>query len=132
MEQVINQIQQLFSSFNKNKIERIQQLPQSGSERVYYRIYTPEKTFIATYNQNVKENKTFIYFSHFFKQKNIPVPEVYAINDEHSIYIQEDLGTESLLNKLEVNGHNDYVFGLFKKSLSALAKMQVLGDKKLD
>lgn len=132
MEQVINQIQQLFSSFNKNKIERIQQLPQSGSERVYYRIYTPEKTFIATYNLNIKENKTFIYFSHFFKQKNIPVPEVYAINDEHSIYIQEDLGTESLLNKLEVNGHNDYVFGLFRKSLSALAKMQVLGDKKLD
>ena len=132
MEQATHQIQQLFSSFNKNKIQRIRQLPQSGSERLYYRIYTEEKTFIATFNQNIKENKTFIYFSQFFKQKNIPVPEIYTVNNDCTIYIQQDLGTENLLNKLETNGHNDYVFNLFKKSLSVLAKMQISGDKKLD
>jgi len=51
------------------------------------------------------------------------------VNDEQTIYIQEDVGTESLLNKLEAHGHKEYAFSLFQKSLTALARIQIQGDQ---
>jgi aminoglycoside/choline kinase family phosphotransferase len=60
------------------------------------------------------------------------MPEVFSVNEDKTIYIQEDLGKESLLEKLERHGHNEYSYSLFQQSLSELAKVQVLGDKGLD
>lgn len=132
MEQVVNTIQEVFASFNQHPVQRIEKLPQSGSDRVYFRIYTADKTYIATYNLNVKENNTFIGFSSHFNGVDLPVPAIYAWNEEKTIYIQEDLGVDSLLNKLEQYGHGDYVYQLFQKSLSELAHIQILGHKGLD
>ena len=107
-------------------------MPRSGSDRIYFRIFHDKKSFIATYNLNTKENKTFIAFSNHFKQKNLPVPEIFFVNDEITTYLQQDLGTVSLLDILEKHGHKDYVFHLYKKSLYSLAQLQINGDKGLD
>ncbi|MDQ2752926.1 MAG: phosphotransferase [Bacteroidota bacterium] len=125
-------ITNLLSNIQNDAVERIVKLPQSGSDRVYFRVYTIEKTFIATYNNNVQENKTFIGFTHHFKQKNLPVPQVLAVNDELTLYIQEDAGTESLLDKLSEHGHDDLVYQLFQQSLQQLARLQILGDEGLN
>lgn len=130
--QVTEQISELFETFKQKKPERIEQLPQSGSDRIYFRIYSDNETLIATYNFNIKENSTFIRFSEHFKSKQLPVPTIYAVSQDETIYMQEDLGRESLLNKLEQEGHNEHVFELFKKSLSQLAKMQVKGHEELN
>ena len=132
MDTMMRNIGELFQSYKNQKPERIEKLPQSGSDRIYFRIYLQKETFIATFNLNIKENNTFIQFSQHFKKAGLPVPEIFCVNEDASIYIQEDLGTESLLNKLEAHGHNDHVYGLFQKSLKALSNMQVLGDKGLN
>ena len=132
MEEAIKNIQALFFSFKKMHAERIEKLPQSGSDRIYFRIYSPQQTFIATYNLNIKENKTFIHFSEHFKSKQLPVPEIYCVNEDATIYIQEDLGKESLLNRLEAKGYTDEVYNLFQKSLKALAAIQIKGDAGLN
>lgn len=133
MEQVIESIRELFSGFSKVGIERIEKLPQSGSDRIYFRIYTVAgESYIATYNLNIKENNTFIYFSNHFGERRLPVPRILACNAAQNLYIQEDLGTESLLNKLEQHGHGDYVYGLFQKSLQQLARLQIKGHEGLD
>ncbi|WP_026768924.1 RNase adapter RapZ [Asinibacterium sp. OR53] len=132
MEAVITAIEELFEILQRRKADRIEKLPQSGSDRIYFRIYAGLDSFIATYNLNKKETQTFIYFSKHFKDAGLPVPRILVVNEDDTLYIQEDLGRDSLLNKLEQNGHGDYAFGLFQKSLSALAKMQILGDKGLD
>lgn len=132
MEVVIEAIGKLYASTGRPKYDRIEKLPQSGSDRVYFRIYAGNETCIATYNPNKKETKTFIYFSRHFIQAGLPVPAILAVNEEDTIYIQEDLGTESLLNKLEKNGHGEYIYSLFQKSLAALARVQILGDKELN
>ncbi len=132
MESPENDINELFKAFRGRDYEHLRKLPQSGSDRTYYRICDNAKTFIATHNLNVKENKTFINFSSHFKNLQLPVPEIYAINDECTIYIQEDLGTETLLNQLEKYGHNDFVYGLFCKSLKQLALMQICGHNGLN
>lgn len=133
MDVIIDAIGKLYQSYTNEAAIRIEKLPQSGSDRIYFRIYASNNnTFIATYNLNVKENGTFIYFSKHFKAKGLPVPTVFCVNDAQTIYIQEDLGTESLLNKLEQHGHESYAYGLFEKSLKALASIQIKGDDGLD
>ena len=132
MEQAVHGIALLFESYKGVPADRIEKLPQSGSDRIYFRIYFGDESFIATYNENIQENRTFINFTFHFRQKDLPVPEIFAISDDTKIYIQQDLGTESLLDKLTEYGHNDYVYGLFRKSLQQLARIQVLGDTGLN
>ena len=129
MESVINGIETLFTSIRGTTANRVEKLPQSGSDRIYFRIYEGSKTYIATYNLNQKETQTFIHFSKHFKTAGLPVPEVLAVNSDDTIYIQEDLGTESLLNQIEKEGHSQNVYALFQKSLAALARMQIKGDQ---
>ena len=132
MHSTTDKIKELFVSFSKTEITAIDKLPQAGSERHYFRIHTADKTFIATYGANLKENESFIYFSKHFKKKNLHVPEVLCINDERSIYLQEDFGDISLLNKLEENGFTTTAYDLYKKSLQQLALLQVKGHEGLD
>src|SRR3954462_14624460 len=106
MQKIIEGVRELFAAYSSEKIERLEKLPQSGSDRNYFRITTPARTFIATYNHNVKENNTFIKFTAHFRSCNCPVPDIFAINDDQTIYLQEDFGDESLLSKLEQHGYN--------------------------
>jgi len=132
MDNIIQSIQELFTNWNNTAADSIEKLPQSGSDRVYFRLHASNKTFIATYNTNRKENNTFIEFSKHFKTKKLPIPTVFCVNEDYTIYIQEDLGTDSLLNLLEQHGHNDYLYSLFQKSLKALAAIQINGDAGLN
>ena len=95
MQLVIEEIKNLFSTFSKAEIKTVDKLPQSGSERNYYRINTTDKTYIATHGLNIKENEAFIYFTNHFKAKQLAVPELLCVNNDKSIYIQQDLGDES-------------------------------------
>jgi aminoglycoside/choline kinase family phosphotransferase len=127
-----DKIKALFSSFSKAEITAIDKLPQAGSERHYFRIHTADHTIIATYGANLKENESFIYFSKHFKKKNLQVPEIICINEEKNIYLQEDFGDVSLLNKLEEKGFTPEIYELYKKSLQQLALLQVKGHEGLD
>lgn len=132
MEKAIAAIGKLFETTGNGKHDRIEKLPQSGSDRTYFRIYAGNGTFIATYNLNRPETRTFVYFSRHFYHAGLSVPEILAVNEDDTIYIQQDLGTESLLNQLEDHGHGDHAYTLFQKSLAELARLQILGDKNLD
>ena len=126
------QIEALLYTIRPQGSTRIVKLPQSGSDRIYFRIFYNNETLIATWNNHVQENETFIHFSRHFKSLNLPVPAVYAINDEYTIYIQEDVGTTSLLDILEQQGQNEYVYSLFQQSLTELAKLQIKGHGGMD
>ena len=132
MHTTTDKIKELFSKFSAKPITAIDKLPQAGSERHYFRIHTDEKTFIATYGANLKENESFIYFSTHFKKKNLSVPEIFCISADKDTYIQEDFGDISLLNKLEENGFVTPAYELYKKSLQQLALLQVKGHEGLD
>lgn len=129
---IIENIKTLFASFSNEPIVSVGKIPQSGSIRIYFRIITKSKSFIATYGNNIKENEVFIYFSRHFRKYDCPVPEIYAVNHEETIYIQEDFGDISLLSKLEAHRYNGYVYSLFQQSLKQLAHLQIDGDEGLD
>lgn len=122
----------LFKQYCNDAILGIETIPQSGGDRVYYRIKTNAGSVIATTNYNKKENQAFLYFSEQFKKCGSPVPEIYAVNEDKTAYLQQDMGETSLLNILEQEGYTDHVYSLFQKSLLALAGLQVHGDDGLD
>lgn len=132
MHDIIKEIQDLFESRAGSKAETVEKLPQSGSDRQYYRVQGAATSMIATYNLNLRENETFLKFTEHFKKIGCPVPVVYTINSEGSIYLQEDLGDTSLLHALEQQSQNDVVYQLFQQSLKALAHMQIRGHEGFD
>ncbi|HMH23058.1 MAG TPA: RNase adapter RapZ [Puia sp.] len=132
MQAITEEIRQLFHSYDPSPVTRMEKIPQSGSNRVYFRLETAGRSCIATYNDNIRENRTFIHFSRHFRNSGCPVPGIFAINESNTIYLQEDFGDRSLLGELESQGHDDYVYGLFQKSLKELAHLQIAGDHQLD
>ncbi len=132
MQHLVKSISSLYKQWKGVAPVSIDLLPQSGSERRYFRLHGKNDSVIGTYGANSKENDTFIYFSNQFNKKKLAVPEILAISDDNLFYLQEDFGDVSLLNHLESKGFTDEVYGLFKKSLDALAELQVNGDNGLD
>ena len=112
----------------------------SGSARKYYRIVTDKRTLIGTYSENTEENKAFLTFSKHFHDLGLNVPEVFAVNAEQTCYLQSDFGDDNLFAHVQkaliANGGPSTGSGtlieLYKKALSHLVKLQVLGHKGLD
>ena len=133
MQQLIDGIVQLYKNWKNYDPLEIDVLPQSGSDRRYFRLHQPKgNPLIATFGNNIKENESFLYFAQHFYNKGLPVPEIFAVSEDKMFYIQEDFGDVSLLNILEKKGFVPDVYHLFKESLNQLARLQVSGDKELD
>jgi aminoglycoside/choline kinase family phosphotransferase len=132
MQEIIDSIKILYREWIGVDPDSVDVLPQSGSERRYFRLFGQGKSVIGTYGANIRENESFIYFSRHFKKKKLAIPDLFAMSENGAFYLQEDFGNTSLLNRLEAEGFVDPVYELFKKSLAALAQLQVKGDEGLD
>jgi len=132
MQSMIDAISELYKDWKGTGHKQLDVLPQSGSERRYFRLHDTDDSVIGTYGANIKENETFIYFSNHFRKKDLPVANILAVNDTITAYLQEDFGNRSLLNILEEKKFTGEVYFLFKKSLEALAELHVRGDEGLN
>jgi aminoglycoside/choline kinase family phosphotransferase len=132
MQHLLESITSLYTKWKSQAPDSVDVLPQSGSERRYFRLHGPGGSVIGTYGNNVRENETFFYFSTHFKGKGLAVPEIFAISEDRIFYLQEDFGNDSLIYHLESVGYKPAVYDLFKKTTVALAELQVKGDAGLD
>ena len=132
MQHLIDSISTLYTQWKGIAPVSVDMLPQSGSERRYFRLHGKSETVIGTYGANVPENNAFIYFSDHFKKCNLAIPEIFVVSEDRQYYLQQDFGEVSLLNHLEAKGFCDEVYNLFKNSLTELARLQVKGDEGLD
>ncbi|HEX2607564.1 MAG TPA: RNase adapter RapZ [Flavisolibacter sp.] len=133
MQTMIDAVAKLYQQWKGKAPVQVEVIAQSGSDRRYFRLTGDDaQTVIGTYGINVPENEAFLYFSEQFQKKGLQVPEVYAVNEERTVYLQEDFGSVSLLNVLESKGFSQEAYALFKESLHQLARLQVLGDEGLD
>jgi aminoglycoside/choline kinase family phosphotransferase len=132
MKEIIERTDQLFREIGLGPAKDIIRLPQSGGDRVYFRVHSENQSYIATFNDLKAENETFLRFTDTFSKLGAPVPAIYAISEDRHIYIQEDLGDISLLAALEAEGETARMLDLYKKTLTALAHLQVKADAILD
>jgi aminoglycoside/choline kinase family phosphotransferase len=132
MKELLDAITELYVQWKGKEPDSVDVLPQSGSDRRYFRLHGEDGTCIGTYGLNTRENETFIYFTEHFRAKGLAVPKVLARSSDSRSYLQEDLGDTTLLNSLEKDGFTDEVYDLFRQSLEKLAELQVKGDEGLD
>ena len=112
-------------------------LAQSGSHRRYYRfIFEEGNTLIGTYNEDVTENKAFFEYTRFFAAQQLNVPALLAVHEDQKHYLLNDLGTQTLYDKLcetkKENGDFQKVMDYYKKVVAALPKFQLTAKKGLD
>lgn len=125
-------LKDLYQHHFKEKCNSIIQLPQAGSDRVYFRLQSNTNSAVGTYGKDTKENETFINHTKHFHQKNIAVPQVYIASENHEYYLQEDLGDVSLYSIIKANGINNEVKTYLKEVLKQLAFLQIKGAEGFD
>ncbi len=102
----------------------LQKLAESGSNRSYYRFWDEHDSKILTYSSDVVENETFFYFTQLLDQVHPEItPTIYQINTEKDLYIQEDLGTTSLMDLVKEN--SPHVDDLYRKVITKLIECQL-------
>ena len=135
LEEIKETIAGLIENIGEKALE-INAMPSSGSSRKYFRVKTDKRVLIGAYNLNIEENDAFFSFSKHFHECGLPVPEILAISDSKEIYIQTDLGDDTLFKHVEnclKNGkYDDETINLYKKSLDKLIDFQTIGHKGLD
>lgn len=125
-------LKELTQNYTPIEIDSISKLPQSGSNRVYFRIILADQsTLIGVYNSDLRENAAFFSLSETFKRKKVNVPEVLAISECQQYYLLNDLGDESLYSWL-VNHREGEILGeevikYYRKVLRALPYIQNAG-----
>jgi aminoglycoside/choline kinase family phosphotransferase len=95
-------IENLVSLHTSEKIKEIQSLPLTASNRMYYRVVLEDKaTYIAVYNDNIRENEAFISYAASLLKSGNAVPEVFSVSTDKLWYLQSDLGHQTLYDFLQ-------------------------------
>jgi aminoglycoside/choline kinase family phosphotransferase len=125
-----------FSELFGNSDIQIIALPQSGSDRKYFRIKSGDNSVIGAHNPNLEENEAFIGFTKHFISKGLPVPEIFGYIPEKFTYYLQDLGDVNLFTwlqlKQEGSGFDGEAEGLYRNILDKLINFQIDGIKGLD
>ena len=129
MEQAISQ---LYNNLTRQEPREVLALGAHGSNRRYWRVVGDGGQYIAAWNDDVRENEAFYYYSNSLLQRGVHVPQVFAVSDDRRCYLQQDLGDTTLytllLDKQRSGGGFDAeMLALYKRVLDDLAAMQVLG-----
>ncbi len=128
-------LKDLYRTFVGRPADEIQELPSSGSNRRYFRLTGP-KSIVGVSGTSKDENEAFLYMAAHFRQKGLPVPEVYCTSEDKNFYLQEDLGNTLLFDAIE-KGRKSSVFDenekmLLHKTIQLLPKIQFVGADGMD
>ncbi|MCC8170579.1 MAG: phosphotransferase [Parabacteroides sp.] len=126
----------LFRSHTGETPESTDELPSSGSNRKYYRMSSRHFTLMGVSGTSPEENRAFVYLAEHFKEKGLPVPEVYGHSADWLCYLQEDLGDTLLFQAIECGRMrgvvNEEERGLLHKTIALLPAIQCKGAEGLD
>jgi len=131
-----NSIIKLFEDWAGETVRDFNPLPLSGSNREYFRIIGKSKSAIGVYNPDKNENRAFLSFSDFFQSVDLPVPEIYAVNEMMDMYLEQDLGDITLYSFLTESRCGEEfpekVVPIYKQVLEELVRFQVEGGAGID
>jgi len=124
----------LHSAYYNVGIKKYEQLLSHGSERVIVRLHSESGgTCIGIVNKHHGENKAFTSFAKHFRKAGMNVPEVFIISNDGDSYLLEDLGDETLLNRIQTEGGiSESVKEIYRKVIISLADFQLKAGAGLD
>jgi len=122
---------------SKKKLKRAykycQMIPQSGSERIYIRLFYEDEKLIGVYNPNVKENRAFLKLSKIFLKAGLPVPKVFAIDLSEQYYIITDHGSKTLYDYIKNREETELsleLYNFYEQTVNYLIDFQLCGHQK--
>lgn len=129
-------LEKLFRECYRETPDRINPLKGGGSERRIYRMQNANRSVIGVVGDHRTENEAFIYFSEHFHRLGLPVPEIFATDLDNGIYLEQDLGYETLFDWMtpirRKNGMDQQIVDMYKKVLTYLPHFQIRAAKGLD
>ena len=132
MEQLIELSRSVFST----EPSACTPLTGSASNRKYYRLSGDAGTCIGVVGVDSLENKAFLTIAGHFYGRGINVPEILAVSEDESAYLQEDLGDCILFDMLtaarKTGEGMEKVQELLCKTMAMLPKIQFEGARGLD
>lgn len=120
-------LQALFTKHFGESYNGYEQLTAHGSDRVIIRLKSKGHQCIGIVNPHKEENKAFISFARTFRANGINVPEIYSDAKDESSYLLEDLGDETLLDRIKSTpgGFTPDITGLYENVIEQLTRFQV-------
>lgn len=133
---MMNQLENLFEHYTKEKLTSNKTLSAAGSNRIYFRMKSQNYSIIGVEGTSIEENIAFIAMAGHFQKQGLPVPKVFTLSADKRFYLQEDLG-DVLLFDFIAEGRNTGIFGndekdLLHKTMRMLPKIQIVGAKDFD
>lgn len=132
----MKRVQTLFEKYSGTDEYQIHPLPSSGGDRKYFRITWKKGSCIAAIGNETKENETFFYMAGHFRKLGLPVPEILAVSEDRSAYLQEDLGDRTLFDAVSqgrsCGSYSDSEKCLLKQAISILPAFQYAGASGMD
>ncbi|OCA71527.1 aminoglycoside phosphotransferase family protein [Chryseobacterium arthrosphaerae] len=107
-------------------------LAQSGSARVNFLASAGSDKYIVTYNENIPENESFLYYSGVFSDLNLNTPRILAVSEDRKMYVQEFLGKHTLSEVITRENVSDLVRSLVQQTLEKLFRLQMETLGKID
>lgn len=107
-------------------------LAQSGSARVNFLAITDTEKYVITYNENIPENESFLYYSEVFSALHLNTPAILSISEDRKMYVQEFLGSQTLSDVITKEHVSPRVKALVKQTLEKLFKLQIQTQGKID
>lgn len=107
-------------------------LAQSGSARINFLAIAEDEKYIVTYNENIRENESFLYYSQVFSELKLSTPKIFAVSEDRKMYIQEFLGEHTLSDVIATEGLSENLKTLVKQTLEKLYQLQILTQNKID
>ena len=119
------------------RADGIVRLPDSGSNRLYFRLSGTRGTVIGVYNNDRKENEAFLSFTRTFESLILPVPEILAEDLQKNCYLLSDLGDQTLFSELVAkkkveSGFPSAILNLYEQVLKRLPIFQIRGGERID
>lgn len=141
----MNELSTLYRQWTGEDPLTVEKLPGAGSNREYYRIGGGEalrqlfgaETVVGCVGTSREENHAFVALARHFREKGLPVPQVYAVSTDEMCYLQQDLGTRSLFDALSSGRQAGGNYSseeqlLLRQTIRLLPRLQFVGAEGLD
>ncbi len=110
-----------------------------GSSRAYRRLLAPDgQRVVGVMGPDHEENRAFLSFTRAFRSVRLPVPDLYAADEEAGVYLLEDLGDTTLFDALDEartaagGGFPDSMVPVYREVVGWLPRFQVRGGQVVD
>lgn len=133
---MVESLKALFRKTFGDGVESVVPIREDGSDRSLFRLRGGGRSVVGVFHHDHRENAAFVAFTNHFRSLGLPVPEIIAASPGEGIYLETDLGDETLADRIaaarEGGAGRADLDRLYEAAVRALPHFQIRGHRGLD